>query len=315
MDLGVTLPTSGPLLSREAIVRVAQEAERLGYAALWTYERLLYPLAEITYPDGTRAPLDTYYLKTFEPIETLSYVAAKTERIKLGTSIIDTPFHTPLELARRFATLDQFSDGRVIAGLGQAWMEQEFIATNSSRKYQGRGIEEFIAAMRAAWGANPVQFEGTYYTIPPSNIDPKPVQQGGIPIIMGGLSPAALKRAARIADGFNPVAQSFEMLEATVNTFRAAAGEAGRDPSTLKIIVRVNGLITTAPLPEEGRPFLGGSPDQIARDLDKIRPLNVDHVFFTEYGSSANPDPSLVDPYIENLGRLQSVVREKMYQR
>jgi alkanesulfonate monooxygenase SsuD/methylene tetrahydromethanopterin reductase-like flavin-dependent oxidoreductase (luciferase family) len=184
MDLGVSLPTSGPLLSRDAIVRVAQEAERLGYAALWTTERVLYPLAEITYPDGTRAPLDTYYLKTFEPIETLSYVAAKTERIKLGTSIIDTPFHTPLELARRFATLDQFSDGRVIAGLGQAWMEQEFIATNSSRKYQGRGTEEFIAAMRAAWGANPVQFEGTYYTIPPSNIDPKPVQQGGIPIII-----------------------------------------------------------------------------------------------------------------------------------
>lgn len=136
-----------------------------------------------------------------------------------------------------------------------------------------------------------------------SCIDPKPVQQGGIPIIMAGFSPAALKRAARIADGFNPVALSCEMLEGMVNTFRAAAGEAGRNPSTLKIIVRVNGLITIAPLPEEGRPFLGGSPDQIARDLDKVRKLQVDHVFFTETVTSD------LEQYIECLGRLQSVVR------
>jgi alkanesulfonate monooxygenase SsuD/methylene tetrahydromethanopterin reductase-like flavin-dependent oxidoreductase (luciferase family) len=120
MELGIALPTSGPLTSREAIVRVAQEAERLGYAAVWTYERLLYPLDEIVLPGTTKAePLDEYYCKTFEPIETLAYVAAKTERVKLGTSIVDAPFHSPLVLARRFATLDQFSDGRVIAGLGQ----------------------------------------------------------------------------------------------------------------------------------------------------------------------------------------------------
>jgi hypothetical protein len=102
---------------------------------------------------------------------------------------------------------------------------------------------------------------------------------------------------------------SLEILEGTVNVFRLAAQEADRDPSTLKIYVRVNGTITTNPLPEDGRPFLSGSPDQIAGDLDKIRPLNIDHVFFAEWGSSANPNPSLVDGYIENLGRLQSVVR------
>jgi probable F420-dependent oxidoreductase len=310
MDLGVVLPTSGPFNSREAIVRVAQEAERLGYAGLWTYERLLYPLDGVVYPGATEAvPLDEYYSKTFEPIETLAYIAAKTERIKLGTSIINAPFHSPLVLARRFATLDQFSDGRVIAGLGQGWMDDEFQATNTTRKYQGPGITEFVAAMRAAWGKNPVQFEGKFYNIARSNIDPKPIQQGGIPIIMGVATPSAIKRAARIADGLTPVVMSLEILEGTVNAFRSAAQEAGRDPSTLKIYARVNGTITTNPLPEDGRPFLNGSPDQIARDLDKIHPLNIDHVFFAEQGSSTNPDPSLVDAYIDNLGRLQSVVR------
>jgi alkanesulfonate monooxygenase SsuD/methylene tetrahydromethanopterin reductase-like flavin-dependent oxidoreductase (luciferase family) len=105
-----------------------------------------------------------------------------------------------------------------------------------------------------------------------------------------------------------PAALSLEILGGTVNAFRTAAQEAGRDPSTLKIYVRVNGTITTN-LPEEGRPFLNGSPNQIARDLEKLQPLNIDHVFFAEGGSSANPDPSLVDPYIESLAKLQSIVR------
>ena len=119
MDFGIDLPTSGPFASTEAIVRVAQEAERLGYAAIWTYERLLYPLGD---PVGAGLP-EFYSSGTYEPLETLSYVAARTERIKLGTSIITAPFHVPVILARRFATLDQLSGGRAIAGLGQGWME------------------------------------------------------------------------------------------------------------------------------------------------------------------------------------------------
>ena len=309
MELGVALPTSGPFVSREAIAQVAVEAERLGYAGLWTYERLLYPQHRVVFPGATEAaPLDEYYRRTFEPMVTLSYVAAKTEHIKLGTSIINAPFHSPLVLARQFATLDQFSNGRVIAGLGQGWMEEEFKATNATRRYQGPGLNEFVAAMRAAWAENPVQFEGKCYNIAPSYIDPKPVQQGGIPIILGAMTPAALKRAGRIADGITPGASSVEALDKTVKLFRSAAQEAGRDLSTLKIYLGVRGSITSK-LPEDGRPLLSGSSDQIARDLEKIRPLNIDHIFFVQSGSSANPDPRLVDAYIERLAQLQSVVR------
>lgn len=315
MELGVALPTSGHFVSRDAIARVAVEAERLSYAAVWTYERLLYPLAAVVYAGAGKndvaAPLDRYYRIAFEPIETLSYIAAKTERIKLGTSIVNAPFHSPVVLARRFATLDQFSNGRVIAGLGQGWMEQEFITTNATRKDRGRRTEECIAAMRAAWGPNPAQFEGEFYTIPPSIIDPKPIQPGGIPVIMGGgYTPTALKRAARIADGFNPLPSSFENLAETLHALRMYAQEAGRDPSILKIYVRVNGLITTSPMPENRRPFLGGSPDQIARDLDRVRKLDVEQIFFSEM---VDPDmdeyvTSNLDDYIDSLARLQSLV-------
>jgi probable F420-dependent oxidoreductase len=290
MDLGLTLFTVGAFASTQAIVRIVQEAERLGYAAFWTYERLLYPI-------GTTLP--AYYASTSEPIETLAYLAAKTEHIKLGTSIINAPFHSPVILARRFATLDQLSDGRVIAGLGQGWMEEEFVATNATRKYQGRGIDEFIAAMRAAWGPDPVRFEGRFYHIPLSKMNPKPRQTGGIPIVMAAVSPSAIDRAARIADGLMPGATSLEALEAIVKQFRHSAQVAGRDPSTLKIMARANVPITATPLPEESRPFLGGSAEQIAADLVKVEALAIDHVLFADLASST------VDEATQRLEELQ----------
>lgn len=185
MDLGVSLPTyNSPLTSPQAIVRIAQEAERLGYAAVWTYERILYALGDIDQGFGPPAPLPDVYKVAYDPIETLAYVAAKTERIKLGTSVVDALFHVPVVLARRFATLDRLSGGRVIAGLGQGWMEQEFATANVPPKRRGAGMDEFVAAMRAAWGPDPVSYQGRFYRIAPSEINPKPVQPGGPPILM-----------------------------------------------------------------------------------------------------------------------------------
>jgi alkanesulfonate monooxygenase SsuD/methylene tetrahydromethanopterin reductase-like flavin-dependent oxidoreductase (luciferase family) len=103
-------------------------------------------------PGGPPRPLPKAYRVTFEPLETLSYVAALTERIKLGTSVIDALFHPPVMLAR-FATLDQLSNGRVIAGVGQGRMPQEFETANVPQKRRGAGLDEVIAAMRAYWGA------------------------------------------------------------------------------------------------------------------------------------------------------------------
>src|SRR5437588_9672446 len=170
MELGVALPTSAPYASAESIARVAQEAERLGYTSLWTFERLLYPIAGITRPDGSTQQLPEPYKSVYEPIETLSYVAARTQRVKLGTSIVNAPFQAPVLLARRFATLDRLSNGRVIAGLGQGWMEQEFAASNVSIKERGKRIEEYIAALRTIWGPDTVSFDRNFYHITDSLI-------------------------------------------------------------------------------------------------------------------------------------------------
>jgi alkanesulfonate monooxygenase SsuD/methylene tetrahydromethanopterin reductase-like flavin-dependent oxidoreductase (luciferase family) len=144
---------------------------------------------------------------------------------------------------------------------------------------------------------------GSFYHIPTSLINPKPVQPDGIPILMGINTPAAVKRAARLADMVNPIAFSFEGLEGVVNTFRSAAREAGRDPAVLKVIVRANVPITATPLPTDKRPFLGGSPAQIAQDLARVRALNVDEVLFADVASSS------VEQAVQRLKELREAVR------
>src|SRR5579884_3542339 len=238
MQFGINLPTSAPFTPPQDIVRVAVEAERMGYASVWTFERLLSPIAGATDVSGKTTPSLPIYAVTYEPLETLTYIAAKTTTVKLGVSVLDAPYHAPVMLGKRLATIDQFSNGRMIAGLGQGWMQQEFDVMGRSPKLRGPGVEELIAALRAVWGPDPVSFAGRHYQIPPSLINPKPVQAGGIPIIMGVFAPSAIERAGRVADGFNPVATSLEALTHQIALFRTAAERAGRDPAALPIYVR-----------------------------------------------------------------------------
>ncbi|HEU5003118.1 MAG TPA: TIGR03619 family F420-dependent LLM class oxidoreductase [Actinomycetota bacterium] len=301
MDLGVSLPTSGPLASPAAILRVAQEAEQLGYRGLWTYERLLYALGDIPQPGGPPRPLPDAYRQTYEPIETLAFVAGHTSSAILGTSVLDAPFHNPVQLGKRLATLDQLSGGRVVAGFGHGWMDQEFATVGATKEHLVSRTTEFFAALRGVWGPDPVHFEGRFFTIPESNINPKPARAGGIPIVMGVFAPAALERAGRTADGLNPIGASPELLRGLVGQFRAAATAAGRDPAALPVYVRVNAQLTDAPV-ADGRQFLGGSPEQIAGDLAGIEDLGVTQVLFSDMHSAD------LDGHLARLARLQKAV-------
>jgi probable F420-dependent oxidoreductase len=301
MELGVALPTSGPLASPAGIVRIAQEAERLGYAAVWTYERLLRPMAELPSRDGgppERVP--RVYRLVYEPLETLSYVAAVTERVKLGTSVIDALLHPPVVLARRFATLDQLSGGRVVAGVGQGWMPQEFETANVPMSRRGAGMDEAVAAMRACWGPDPVEYEGRFYRIAASEVNPKPAQER-LPVLLGATTPAGARRAGRIADGLNPIAFSAEVVPALATTFRQAAEEAGRDPAGLSVVVRANVPLSLEPLGGD-RPFLGGSPRQVAEDVARLAPAGVDQVLLADMA------PHDLDTEVGLLGEIRAAV-------
>ncbi|ALG11875.1 TIGR03619 family F420-dependent LLM class oxidoreductase [Kibdelosporangium phytohabitans] len=284
MELGVGLPTAGAIASPDAIVRVAKAAEELGYAAVWTFERVLRPVGKIAMlgvPEPQELP--ELYRNVFEPLVTLSHVAASTSRVKLGTSVIDALLHPPVVLARRFATLDQFSGGRVIAGLGQGWMKEEFETAGVPTSRKGAGFDEAVAALRAAWGPDPVSFDGRFYKIAPSEINPKPVQEK-IPVVVGAMTPKGIERAARIADGINPVVFSRDQLLQVSSAFLNAAKEFGRDPDELSVIGRANVDITGKPV-DGDRPFLAGSPEQIVEDLATLDGHRVDQVLFANNAS------------------------------
>lgn len=302
MDLGIALPTTGRLASTDAVVRVALAAERLGYAAVWSFERLLRPVGKVA-TLGSVEPqyLPESYRNVFEPLATLGHVAALTSRIRLGTSVIPALLHPPVVLARRFATLDQFSGGRVIAGLGQGWMREEFQAAGVPIGYLGDGFDEAVAAIRAVWGPDPVAFDGRFYTIAPSEVNPKPVQVR-VPIVVGAMTPKGIERAARIADGLNPLALSEEQLLGVAGMFRRAARAGGRDADTLTVVARANVPITPKPMEGE-RPFLGGSPEQIGEDLRALAGRGIDHVIFT------NTAPDDLEEELDLLRRLAETVR------
>src|SRR5260370_24196101 len=164
------------------------------------------------------------------PMGKVRYVGGDRQGVKVGDSIVNAPFQSPVLLGRRFATLDRLSNGRAIAGLGQGWMPQEFATSNVSLKERGKRIEEYIEALRAIWGPDPVSFEGNFYHIPAALINPKPVQKGGIPILMGFNTLAAVKRAARLADIVNPSASTLEALQTPSPPFLPPARAPGRIP-------------------------------------------------------------------------------------
>jgi probable F420-dependent oxidoreductase len=274
VKLGLGLPHFGTEATPQRIVEFAQRAEELGFDSVWVLERLLRAVEPV---EGWRIP--EYYGNVFAPVETLTYVAAHTSKIRLGTSILDALFHVPVMLGRRLATLDHFSAGRLIVGLGQGWSGDEFATANVPMRRRGSGFEEFIEALRASWGPDPVSYQGRFYQIAPSEVSPKPAQAGGPPILIGTMPgvDVSVERAGRLGLGLNPGISDWKTFEHQLATFRAAV-PAGACPGP--IVVRVASPVTEAPLDDADRAPLSGSVDQIKRDLLRAAELGVDEVMW-----------------------------------
>jgi probable F420-dependent oxidoreductase len=263
------------------IVQVAQHAEKLGYDTLWVADRLLYPVNPRTPYDPTLdGSLPEFYKYVLDPLETLTFVSANTNQIGLGTSVLDIPFYNPVILARRLTTLDVLSGGRLRVGFGLGWSEDELEAVGASLKERGARAEEFIKVLKAIWTNDPVEFQGKYYKLPKSIIMPKPIQKPYPPIYLAGFVPAALKRAAALADGWLPFGMPLEAVTQMIPQFKQMAKEAGRDVSKLEVVFGSGASITTKPSGKD-RPTLTGSFDQIKEDIDRVRNLGVDELVFT----------------------------------
>src|ERR1700747_624996 len=280
MKTGFALPNIGPVATAEAVAKVAQRAEALGYDSLWTIERLLWPVKPQTpYPATPDGSLPEPYKHVLDPLETLTFAAAHTQTIALGTSVLDIPYHNPIMLARRLTTLDQLSNGRLRLGLGLGWSKDEMDAVGADMTKRGAMAGEFLPVLKAVWTSNPVEFHGKFYHVPKSYIGPKPVQKPHPPIYMAAYAPAALKRLATMATGWNPVGDAVDSMAQMFGKVKQMAKEAVRDPSSLELVVRANLEISDKPLSKE-RWIFSGNIDQIKEDLAACRSIGAHEIHF-----------------------------------
>jgi probable F420-dependent oxidoreductase len=253
--MGFGIPVSGSWASPANIREICRRAESLGYASLWSFQRTLFPGGE---------PIPMPYRSVHDPLAVSAYVAAVTERARIGIAIVNLPFYAPIVLAKNLTSIDVLSGGRLDAGLGLGWSPDEFTAAGVPIAQRGARAEEFIACLRAIWTEDPVEFAGEFYSVPNSYVDPKPVQQPYPPILLGGSADTALRRAGRLASGWIsasrfPAAQ----LPDAVRTVRAAAKDAGRDPESARIAIRA--AVRVRPQDEEQQ--FTGTFEKIRRDF------------------------------------------------
>ena len=243
-------------------------------------ERLLFPVKpQSPYPATPDGSLPEPYRYALDPLETLTFAAAQTKKIKLGTSILDLPYYNPVMLARRLSTLDVLSGGRLRVGFGLGWSQDEMQAAGANMKTRGAQADEFLQVLKAIWTTNPVEFQGKFYRLPKSWINPKPVQQPHPPIYFAAYAPAAMKRLAEQSDGWNPVGIPIEGMAQMWAAILQMAAAAGRDPDTLQMIVRANVEISGKPLSGE-RAIFTGSLDQIKEDVIACREIGAHELFY-----------------------------------
>ena len=285
MKAGILLPQTGESATRENVLYTAKESEKEGLDSLWVFERLLWPIKPktpyVATPDGS---LPVQYQNVLDPLETLTYLAGHTNEISLGTCLIDMLFHNPVVLARRFATLDVLSQGRVIAGLGIGWSKDEYEVSGVPFEHRGQRTNEFLQMLKRIWTDEVVEFKGQFYSIPASKIGPKPMQKPHPPILLGGFSPKTFLRIVNYADGWLPVAGfgPLEQLEQTINGLREDARKANKDPSKIRIFALTypNVLESSSSSSEQHRLPMTGTVDQIGTDINQIKAMGVEHIIF-----------------------------------
>jgi probable F420-dependent oxidoreductase len=234
MKFGLRYCNTGRYVEPGPAVELVQAAEEAGFESVWTVEHTVIPAdyqsAYPYSPDGKMAGgRDDFPIP--DPLIWMSYVAAATRHIRLATGILILPQHNPVITAKQVATLDCLSGGRMLLGIGVGWLEEEFQAIGADFHTRGARTDEYVAAMRALWTEDMPSYHGEFVSFDNAHCRPRPTQ-GMVPIIVGGHSHAAARRAGRLGDGFFPArGLSRDLLELA----RSSAREHGRDPDALEI--------------------------------------------------------------------------------
>lgn len=238
MKFGIMFANTGHGSTPAGATAVATAAEAGGFEAIWTVEHVVVPSGyESKYPYDPSGKMaggaEDFDLP--DPLIWLTWVAATTERIKLATGILIVPQRNPVITAKELATLDHLSGGRMVLGVGAGWLAEEFDALNASFDDRGKRLDEYIAVMRALWAGGKTTFDGDFFQFQDCISKPAPVN-GTIPVVVGGHSKTAARRAGRLGDGFFPGSASTTEIAELITLVRQTAEEHGRDPDAIEMI-------------------------------------------------------------------------------
>ena len=285
MRLGFSLLNNWGIEDAQALVGLASRADELGFDSVWVHDHV-FNVGHVFDRIGGRP----YY----EPLTLLSFVAARTQRVRLGTSVLVLPYHNPIRLAKTAATLDVLSGGRLIRGVGVGAIEQEMEAMGSSFKERGAFTDEAIAVMRALWTQEDPRFDGRHSRFAGMKFSPKPLQKPSIPVVIGGVSRAAIRRAARLGDGWQPLGLSPEALEPAIASLRQEAQACGRDVAKIPVSIAMSLAASTS-----RRFALGTKADEIVRNAQAFAGAGVDTLVI----SANTSDPGEARTALEMVAR------------
>ena len=276
IDWGVHLPHLGRQVGADTLTHFAQSIEGAGVHSGWVSDHICWP-AEIhsRYPytdDGSFAPSPD--MAWLDPIGTLTYVAAITESLKLGTTVLILPYRQPVMTAKQLATLDVLSGGRLILGAGIGWMAEEAAILGMPWDSRGKRTDEQLELFDVLFNAAEPQYDGRFYQLPVVGFEPKPVQNP-LPIWIGGASEAALRRAATFGTGFHAAFQPLEVVKEEFARVRQLAQANGRDPAELTLSLRV--YLDPAGAMEADK-SISGSVDQMQEQVGQLETAGVQHV-------------------------------------
>lgn len=287
MKLGFFAPHTGSRASREEIARACDVAEEGGADSLWAVDhiaipygfRAVYPYAAHQFGTGPDRPMPWW-----DCLSVLAYLAARTERVQLGTGVLILPYRHPVATAKALATVDQLSGGRVVLGAGVGWLEDEFDALGLDTFHRrGRVMDEQLEVIRRVWTDDRASYDGVHYRFPEISVTPRPAQRNGPPILVGGNSEAALRRAVRYGDGWHGLMLLPEEVpgyRARLDGLAAERGRADRLPITLLMGLHLTRDPSVYPALDRAhrQAAITGTPDQAAEQLLAYRAAGVEHL-------------------------------------
>ena len=285
MRIGFSLLNNWGIEDVQALVGIASRAEELGFDSVWVHDHV-FNVGHVFDRIGGRP----YY----EPLTLLSFAAARTRRVRLGTSVLVLPYHNPLRLAKTAATLDVLSGGRLILGVGVGAIEKEMHAMGSSFAERGAFTDEAITVMRTLWTAEDPRYDGKYSRFAGMKFSPKPLQKPSIPVVIGGVTRAAIRRAARLGDGWQPLGLSPEALGRGIAVLREELQACGRATGQVPVSIAMSLAPSTS-----RRYALGTEPADVVRNVKAFADLGVETVVI----SANTSDPSEARAAMEMLAR------------